>query len=89
MGNELTFWMVDTTEGEPELWVCMSCLGEVFRRKVPVPDCPTCHEVSSYEAFTLDSIRDWGTEDLIAKATSAMGEMSSTTAASPHVEPAG
>ncbi len=48
--------------------VCMSCLSEVFRRKVPMPDCPTCHGVSTYEAFTVDSIRDWGTEELIANA---------------------
>jgi hypothetical protein len=45
----------------------MSCLSEVFYRKVPMPDCPTCHDVSTYEAFTLEAIRDWGTEDLVAK----------------------
>lgn len=91
MENELTYWTVDSTEGEPDLWVCMSCLGEVYRKKVPVPDCPTCHEVSSYEAFTLDSIRDWGTEDLIAKAAATMEEVTSSspsTSSSPHVEPA-
>ena len=27
--------------------------------------------MSTYEAFTLESIRDWGTEELIAKAESA------------------
>jgi hypothetical protein len=36
-----------------------------------MPDCPTCHGVSTYEAFTLESIRDWGTEELIAKAETA------------------
>jgi hypothetical protein len=36
-----------------------------------MPDCPTCHGVSTYEAFTLESIRDWGTEELIAKADTA------------------
>jgi hypothetical protein len=46
----------------------MSCLSEAFYLKVPMPDCPTCHGVSTYEAFTLEAIRDWGTEDLIAKA---------------------
>ena len=51
------------------------CLSEVFRRKVPSPECPTCHGVSTYEAFTLESIRDWGTEDLIAKAQSAEAEV--------------
>jgi hypothetical protein len=49
----------------------MSCLNEVFRRKVPMPDCPTCHGVSTYEAFTLESVRDWGTEELISKAEAA------------------
>lgn len=36
-----------------------------------MPDCPTCHGVSTYEAFTLESVRDWGTEELIAKAEAA------------------
>jgi len=36
-----------------------------------MPDCPTCHGVSTYEGFTLESIRDWGTTELIAKAESA------------------
>jgi hypothetical protein len=49
----------------------MSCLGEVFYRKVPMPDCPTCHGVSTYEAFSLEAIRDWGTDELIARAASA------------------
>lgn len=55
--------------------VCMSCLGEVYRRKVPMPDCPSCHGVSTYEAFTLESIRDWGSEELIAKAQEAQQEV--------------
>ncbi|MGH7166486.1 MAG: hypothetical protein ACREIS_13290 [Nitrospiraceae bacterium] len=71
MASEQTFWPVDCGEGEPDLMVCMSCLNEVFRRKVPIPDCPSCHGVSTYEGFTLDSIRDWGTEELIAKAVEA------------------
>ena len=62
------FWSVPERDGEPHYWVCMSCLSEVFYRKVPMPDCPTCHGVSTYEAFTLEAIRDWGTEDLIANA---------------------
>ncbi len=74
MAQPQTFWPVECEEGEPDLLVCMSCLSEVFRRKVPMPDCPTCHGVSTYEAFTLDSIRDWGTEDLIAKAVAAQQE---------------
>ena len=71
MAHDQTFWPMECEDGEPDLLVCMSCLGEVFRRKVPMPDCPACHGVSTYEAFTLESIRDWGTEDLIAKAERA------------------
>lgn len=74
MARATTFWTIETEEGQPDLWVCMSCLSEVFRGKVPMPDCPTCHGVSTYEAFPLDSIRDWGTEDLIAKAVAAQAE---------------
>ncbi len=71
MGLKQAFWAVPKKDGEPDLWVCMSCLNEVFFRKVPMPDCPTCHGVSTYEAFTLEAVRDWGTEDLIAKAVAA------------------
>ena len=71
MAQEQTFWPVECEQGDPEFLVCMSCLNDVFWRKVPMPDCPTCHGVSTYEAFTLDSIRDWGTEELIAKAETA------------------
>lgn len=65
------FWSVEAEEGEPDLLVCMSCLNEVFWRKVPVPHCPSCRGIGSYETFTLDSIRDWGTDELIAKAEAA------------------
>jgi hypothetical protein len=65
------FWSIPQRAGEPAYWVCMSCLSEAFYLKVPMPDCPTCHGVSTYEAFTLEAIRDWGTEDLIAKADTA------------------
>ncbi|MBH0193586.1 MAG: hypothetical protein HP497_00500 [Nitrospira sp.] len=64
-----SFWPV--SHRDDDFWVCMSCLGEVFFRKVPMPDCPSCHGVSTYEGFTLDAIRDWGTEELIAKAVAA------------------
>lgn len=74
MASEQAFWPVACGEGEPDLLVCMSCLGEVYRRKVPMPDCPSCHRVSTYEAFTLESIREWGSEDLIDKAGKAMAE---------------
>lgn len=75
MSREQLFWPVECGEGEPDLLVCMSCLNEAFRRKVPMPDCPTCHGVSTYETFTLQSIRDWGTEELIAKALKAEAEV--------------
>jgi hypothetical protein len=68
MSSKQAFWDVSAKQGEPDLWVCMSCLNEVFYRKVPMPDCPTCHGVSTYEPFTLDAICDWGTDDLIARA---------------------
>ncbi|WP_175304600.1 hypothetical protein [Candidatus Nitrospira nitrificans] len=63
----------------------MSCLTEVFYRKVPMPDCPSCHGVSTYEGFALEAIRDWGTEELIAKAVVAQ---EAATAAQPVVETA-
>jgi hypothetical protein len=37
-----------------------------------MPDCPSCHGVSTYEAFAIEAISDWGTEDLIAKANAAL-----------------
>jgi len=71
MESTQSFWSVPQREGATDFFVCMSCLGEVFYRKVPMPDCPACHGVSTYEAFTLEAVRDWGSEDLIAKAVAA------------------
>lgn len=71
MASTQSFWPVPQREGTADFMVCMSCLGEVFYRKVPMPDCPACHGVSTYEAFTLEAVRDWGTEELIAKAVAA------------------
>jgi hypothetical protein len=71
MASTQSFWPVSHREGDSDFWVCMSCLGEVFYRKIPMPDCPSCHGVSTYEGFTLDAVRDWGTEELIAKAAAA------------------
>ena len=68
-----TFWQVDCGEGEPDFFVCIQCLDEVYRNKIPTV-CPTCGIISSFEAFTLDSIKDWGTADLIRKATQALAE---------------
>jgi len=75
MPERQTFWPVECEAGEPDLLVCMSCLNEVFKRKVPIPDCPACHGVSTYEAFTLEAIRDWGTDPLIEKAVRANAEV--------------
>lgn len=36
-----------------------------------MPDCPSCHGVSTYEAFSIEAIADWGTDELIAKANAA------------------
>ena len=68
MASMQSFWPVSHRD---DFWVCMSCLTEVFYRKVPMPGCPSCHGVSTYEGFTLEAIRDWGTEELIAKAIAA------------------
>jgi hypothetical protein len=75
MSERQTFWPVECEAGEPDLLVCMSCLNEVFKRKVPIPDCPACHGVSTYEAFTLEAIRDWGTDQLIENAVRANAEV--------------
>ena len=84
MSERNAFWPVDCEAGEPDLMVCMSCLGEVFKRKVPMPDCPACHGVSTYEAFTLEAIRDWGTEELIAQAEKADAEVEQPMPAAPE-----
>ncbi|MGQ0696405.1 MAG: hypothetical protein ACT4OL_12660 [Nitrospiraceae bacterium] len=80
MTSTQSFWPVH--HRDDHFWVCMSCLGEVFYRKVPMPDCPSCHGVSTYEGFTLEAIRDWGTEELITKAVAAQQDA----AAQPAVE---
>ena len=81
MASMQSFWPV--SHQSDDFWVCMSCLGEVFFQKVPMPDCPACHGVSTYEGFTLEAIRDWGTEELIAKAVAAQQV---SAAAQPAVE---
>jgi len=68
VGEVQEFWPVECPEGEPNLLVCMSCLNEVYCQKIPKPSCPSCGAVSAFEAFTLESIQDWGTEELIQKA---------------------
>lgn len=87
MASKQAFWTVPAKDGEPNLWVCMSCLNEAFCRKVPMPACPTCHGVSTYEAFTLAAVQDWGTAELIAKATAAQREEEAITAAASATPP--
>jgi hypothetical protein len=88
MSETQSFWSVPHGEGEPAFWVCMSCLSEVFYRKVPMPDCPNCHEVSTYEAFTIEAVSDWGTEELISKAHAAQQAANVETASTSSVESA-
>ena len=87
MPSKQAFWSVPAKDGEPDLWVCMSCLSEAFCRKVPMPACPTCHGVSTYEAFTLAAVQDWGTEELIAKAVAAQRDAAAISAAAPATPP--
>lgn len=87
MVSKQAFWSVPAKDGEPDLWVCMSCLSEAFCRKVPMPACPTCHGVSTYEAFTLAAVQDWGTEELIAKAVAAQRDAEAISAAAPATPP--
>ncbi|MCH7616172.1 MAG: hypothetical protein IH978_10635 [Nitrospinae bacterium] len=73
MSEMQTFWAVECAEGDPDFFVCMDCLNEVYRRKIPT-ECHGCGAISSFEPFALDSINDWGTEELIAKAQHASSE---------------
>lgn len=73
MADAPTFWHVERGEGKPDFFVCIQCLNEVYYGKIPKV-CPTCGIIASFEAFTLDSINDWGTADLIHKATQALAE---------------
>ncbi|RMH33594.1 MAG: hypothetical protein D6690_11635 [Nitrospirae bacterium] len=68
MTESRAFWSVEHEQGQPDLFVCMKCLSEVFRSQLPAEGCPTCGSFSSYEAFTLEDIQQWGTEELIHKA---------------------
>lgn len=62
-----SFWTVECVQGEPDLFVCMACLEEVFQAKVPMNGCPGCGAVSTFEPFRIEAIREWGTDSLIAK----------------------
>jgi len=68
MTESQSFWPVECEQGEPDLFVCLTCFDEVFRAKLPVEGCPSCGAVAAFEPFTLDAIREWGTESLIQKA---------------------
>jgi len=68
MDQPLSFWPVECQNGEPDLFVCFSCLEEVFQEKIPVEGCPGCGTIGAFEPFHLAAIKDWGTEGLIRKA---------------------
>ena len=68
-----TFWAIECAEGDPDFFVCMNCLNDVYRRKVP-RKCSSCGATSTFESFTFDSIKNWGTEELIAKAQNASSD---------------
>lgn len=79
MSESLSFWNVECGQGEPSLFVCMACLEEVFQAKVPIHGCPGCGAVSTFEPFTIEAIREWGTESLIAKSTECQQASSTVT----------
>jgi len=87
MAETRIFWAIECAEDEPEYFVCMSCLNEVYRCKVPSA-CPTCDAISTFEAFRLAGIRDWGSESLVAKAEQASTDPPARPPAQPmpHVE---
>ena len=87
MASKQAFWNVPAKDGEPDLWVCMSCLNEAFCRKVPMPACPSCQGVSTYEAFTLAAVQDWGTGEVIAKAVAAQRDEATHSAAAAATPP--
>lgn len=63
-----SFWPVECAQGEPDLFVCLTCFDEVFKAKLPVQGCPSCGAIATFEPFNLEAIREWGTESLIQKA---------------------
>lgn len=73
------YWSIECSSGDPDLFVCMECLEEVFRAKVPIQGCPGCGGVSTFEAFTLESLKDWGTEELVKKAHATGAQVQSST----------
>jgi hypothetical protein len=68
MTKSHSFWPVECAQGEPDLFVCLTCFDEVFKAQVPVAGCPSCGAIGAFEPFSLEAIRDWGTESLIQKA---------------------
>jgi hypothetical protein len=68
MTESRSFWPVECAQGEPDLFVCLTCFDEVFKAKVPVEGCPSCGAIAAFEPFNLEAIREWGTERLIQKA---------------------
>jgi len=78
MTESQSFWPVECAQGEPDLFVCLTCFDEVFKAKMPVDGCPSCGAIAAFEPFSIDAIREWGTEDLIRKAEQLPSSSSSS-----------
>jgi hypothetical protein len=82
MTESQSFWPVECAQGEPDLFVCLTCFDEVFKAKMPVDGCPSCGAIAAFEPFSLDAIREWGTENLIQKAEQLPSSSSSSNSGS-------
>ncbi|MDH5297358.1 MAG: hypothetical protein OEW26_09535 [Nitrospirota bacterium] len=78
MTESQSFWPVECAQGEPDLFVCLTCFDEVFKAKMPVDGCPSCGAIAAFEPFSMDAIREWGTENLIQKAEQLPSSSSSS-----------
>jgi len=78
MTESQSFWPVECAKGEPDLFVCLTCFDEVFKAKVPVEGCPSCGAIAAFEPFSLEAIKEWGTESLIQKAEQLPSSASSS-----------
>ncbi len=87
MSDSSAYWSVECPPGGPDLFVCMDCLEEVFKAKIPIQGCPGCGAVSTFEAFTLDSLQEWGTDELIKKAQATGAQSQSSTVATDLATP--
>ena len=90
MGSKQAFGLCLPKTGSRDLWVCMSCLsGGVLPEGSHAGLSDLSRGLSTYEAFALSLVQDWGTEELIAKAVTAQQAeeaASVAAAATPPVE---